>query len=154
MIDILDGKWGYGQTMEGKVIEIGQSFNDTEVMEFLLEWKGDEVQITKDAVLVIQRYQWHGKKSIKLLLDRKWNEFHITEELVVQIVGLYDKEVIEILLRQKGNEIQITEAIVIAAVRNKNSREVIKLLLNERGDEVQTTEAVVIAAAENELQGE
>jgi tetratricopeptide (TPR) repeat protein len=145
MVDILDGKWDDVPTMEEKVIKIARSFKGTEVMGFLLDWKGNEVQITESMVIAAAE---NKREVIKLFLDRKGNEVHITEGAVCQVMKLFNEGIVRLLLDRKWNEIQITESMVIAAVENERYKagEVIRVLLDQRGNEVQITEAVVIAA--------
>jgi hypothetical protein len=89
------------------------------------------------------------------LLDQQECATDITEEVVIDIAGLFNKEVMTLLLEGGGDKVRITEEVVKAVAQNDRSgEEVMTLLLDRRGHEVQITKEVVKAAVENNRSGE
>ena len=121
-----------------------------EVMELLLEKRGNEVEITTEVVKAAAGNYW-GKEVMELLLEKRGNEVKITTEVVKVAVGNYrGKEIMELLLEKRGNKVEITTEVVKAAAGNKGSgKEVMELLLEKRGNEVEITTEVVKVAAGN-----
>ncbi|KAF6807599.1 heterokaryon incompatibility protein [Colletotrichum musicola] len=130
----------------------GNGKNGKEVMELLLDRRGDQITITEELVKAAAGNWFNGKEVIALLLDRRGDQITITEEVVKATVwnGRNGKEVMALLLDRRGDQITITEEVVKAAAWNgKNGKEVMELLLDRRGDQITITEGVVKAAAGN-----
>jgi len=154
MIDILVRKGDFVQITEEGVLRIMRSF-DMDVMELLVERRGNEVHITEGMVRAAAGNLGSGEAVMKLLLDRKGSEVQITKEAVVQIAKSFSPETMELLLNRKGSEVQITEGVVRAAAGNEwSGKAVMKLLVDRKGNKVQITEGVVTAAAGNSRSGE
>ncbi|KAE9363923.1 HET-domain-containing protein [Stipitochalara longipes BDJ] len=121
-----------------------------EVMELLLDRRGNEIKITGEVVKAAARSH-RGKEVMELLLDRRGNEIKITGEVVKAAARSHrGKEVMELLLNRRGDEFKITEEVVKAGAGNYyRAKEVIELLLDRRGSEVKITEEVVRIAAGN-----
>jgi len=131
-----------------KVVKVaaGNTGSGKEVMELLLEKRGNEVEITTEVVKAVAVNG--GKEVMELLLEKRGNEVEITTEVVKAAVGNYrGKEVMELLLEKRGNEVEITTEVVKAAVGSYRGKEVMELLLEKRGNEVEITAEVVKAAA-------
>lgn len=109
---------------------------DREVMKLLLEKKGAGVQITKGVVRAAAENKGLGGDVMRVLLQGG-DEVRVTEEAVSQIAGLFDREMMELLLQKKGADVQITEEVVRAASRNDQGEGVISFLLEQGGDRVQ-----------------
>ena len=56
-------------------------------MKLLLDWKGNEVQITESVVIAAAGNHGSGGEVMKLLLDRKGKEVQITEGVVIAAAG-------------------------------------------------------------------
>jgi hypothetical protein len=104
MTDILQRKRYDVRIAKEEVVKIARSF-DEEVMQLLLDWKGNEVQITEGVVIAAAENRQYGEGVMRVLLDRKGNEVQITEGAVVQIAKLFGKGMMQLLLDWKGNEV-------------------------------------------------
>ncbi|KAF2177501.1 HET-domain-containing protein [Zopfia rhizophila CBS 207.26] len=126
--------------------------NGKGVMTLLLDRRGNDVQITEEAITeeVVKAAAGNresGKGVMTLLLDRKGNNVQITEEVVKAAAGNEGngKGVMTLLLDRRGNNVQITEEVVHAAAGNEgNGKGVITLLLDRKGNNVQITEETVV----------
>ena len=129
MTDILQRKGDDAQIMKEEVVKIARSF-DEEVMRFLLDWKGNEVQITEGVVTL----------AVGNELRKKVGKPKRYKAIGAEVMGL--------LLDRKGNEVQIAEGAVTAAAENEwEGAEVMRLLLDRKGSEVRITEEAVVQIA-------
>ncbi|KAH8199872.1 hypothetical protein TruAng_005988 [Truncatella angustata] len=127
-----------------------------EVVQVLLEKRGDEVEITQDVVVAIAENEQSGKEIMALLLEKRGDEVKITQDVVVAIVEneWNGKEIMALLLEKRGDEVKITQEVMVAIAKNEQSgKEIMALLLENRGDMVKITQEVVIAVAENKRNG-
>ncbi|KAI1825244.1 hypothetical protein F4861DRAFT_538149 [Xylaria intraflava] len=142
-----------------KEFEIGRfvpeyimEFSDQEILQILLNKRGDEIQITPEMVEAAAINESHGEAVMRLLLNERGDEIKISPEVMETAAsnGLSGIYVVRLLLDKRGGEIQITPGILKAAARNKESgMGVMKLLLEERGNEIQITPEVLQAAIWN-----
>ena len=138
---------------ERVVTQIARIF-DENVMELLLDHRGEEVKITAEVVEAVAAND-RGKEMMELLLDRCGEEVKITAE-IVNLAAANDrgKEMMKLLLDRRGEEVKITAEVVEAVATNYRGKEMMELLLDRRGEEVKITAEVVEAAAANKDSGE
>ncbi|SPO04568.1 related to ankyrin [Cephalotrichum gorgonifer] len=120
-----------------------------EMMELLLEKRGDEVEITNEVVKEAAMNGLWNKEIIELLLEKRGDDFRITNEVVEAAAWNQNTEVMEMLLEKRGNDFKITNKVVEVAAQT-GSMEMMELLLEKRGDDFKITNKVVEAAAQNE----
>jgi len=97
--------------------------SNTRMMELLLDWRGDEVQVAEAVVIAAFEGIGLGGPSpgmIELLLDRRGGEVVITEGILSAAARSFTAgvDVMELLLRHCGGKVRITDAM-IKAVRYK-----------------------------------
>ena len=149
---LLDGRGEAQITPE--VVKVAASEGHPEVMELLLEKRGDEIQITPEVVEAAASQIFHSRDMIELLLEKRGNEFQITPEVVTAAASneYQGIKVMKLLLNERGDEVQITPEVVEAAAENwRHGYEMIELLLEKRGDEVQITPELLKVAAGTEI---
>ncbi|KAK2685838.1 hypothetical protein QWA68_015853 [Fusarium oxysporum] len=122
--------------------------NGKEVMELLLDRRGDQVMITEDVVTAAAINWKNGKEIMALLLDRLPDQIPITKAVVGAAFSNEEngKEVMALLLDRRGDQVTITEDVILLIV-SKFDNTTMALLLDQAGDQVPITEAVVKAAA-------
>ncbi|KAK5996960.1 Vegetative incompatibility HET-E-1-like protein [Cladobotryum mycophilum] len=142
------------------------SQGSVEVMEILLDLRGDEVLITEEmAKRLFSERDLHAFDDnldlLELLLDRLGDGFPLTEEVLLS-VGSYEE--MEVLLEKRPKDIKITERILLRIMADDGSEvklsrpsaiphqnmalkgEKIKtmiLLLDKKEDEIKITEEVL-----------
>jgi ankyrin repeat protein len=85
--------------------------NGKEIVELLLDRRGDQITITEEVVMAAAKNGGNGKEVVTLLLDRRGDRIPITEETVTaaEMNQKNREEVIDLLLnhynRQCGNDI-------------------------------------------------
>ncbi|RSL81794.1 hypothetical protein CEP51_005592 [Fusarium floridanum] len=151
MADLLGRRGDYIKITEATLVRIAKSF-DQEVMEILLDCRGNEVHLTEKVAIAAVRNPRHAKEVVKLLLDRRGGEMTITEEVAKAAAENDDPsmQVMEFLLDQHGKEFEITEEVVKAAAGNpRNGEYLMKMLVDRQRDQIPITEGVLKAAAGN-----
>jgi hypothetical protein len=151
MMDLLLGERGDDLLIPNELVKtvVQRHKRPNAMMEVLVNHKGSEIQITDELLEeVAMRWDGSGIDVMKLFLDRRGEDFHITENLI-RILALRRKgtDLMELLLDRRGEEVFITEGILIRAAWNQYGVGFMKLLLDRRGEEFLITENVVMAAA-------
>jgi hypothetical protein len=102
-----------------------------EVMQLLLDRRGDQIRITED--LIVAAAASGSKDTVELLLDRGGAEIRITEEILKSAASsYYSKEIMELLLDRRWHEIQITKEVMISAAETRYFGDKVISLLLER----------------------
>lgn len=104
-------------------------------MKLLLDFRGDEVNITEEVIEVATGNTECGKEIIMLLLDKNGNDVQIMEEVIKAAAEneKSGKEIIGLLIERGGDDLPITEALVKAMTKNsRNGKEIMALLLERR----------------------
>ncbi|RSL72543.1 hypothetical protein CEP53_001005 [Fusarium sp. AF-6] len=151
MADLLGRRGDYVKITEDNLARVAKLF-DREVMELLLDCRGNEFHLTEKVVIAAVRNPRHAKEVVKLLLDRREEEIAITEEVAKAAAENDDSsmQLMEFLLDRRGEEFEITEEVVKAAAGNpRNGECLIKMLVNRQRDQIPITEGVLKAAAGN-----
>ncbi|KAK4457483.1 putative het domain protein [Cladorrhinum samala] len=151
MADLLGRRGDYAQITEDGILQIATSF-DEEVMSILLNWRGEEVQLSEKVVEAVAMYGRSGKKVMAVLLDKRGAEVKVTEEVVKAAAKNRDtgKEVMALLLDRRSGEVYLTEGVVTAAAGNEYSgKEVLALLLSQRDVTIKVTPKLVETLAES-----
>ncbi|KAL7935416.1 ankyrin repeat protein [Trichoderma chlorosporum] len=153
------------ETMSLLLDERGDQFRITEEIS-LRQQRGHEFVITeaivKSTVIKLgrssfppfQRNTSGGDENnhmgiLSLLLDRRGDDFKITEDIVEAAVSgdMFCMEMLSLFLQRRGHDFTITEDIVKAAViKGFQGLEILTLLLDRRGYEFKITEDIVEAA--------
>ncbi|KAJ3575330.1 hypothetical protein NPX13_g4067 [Xylaria arbuscula] len=137
---------GLGIT-ETDVIEI-VSEHDPELLKFLLDQKGNEVQITRSVFEAAAANPHNSPKIFQLLLDRQIAKIVVTKRMLVNAIQNHDaQELVTLLLNQEVTTDIITEEVMIIAIKQgKLARLLIPLLLNKQDNGNMITEKVLEAA--------
>ena len=122
------------QVLEEMVITAAHSESNKEMMELLLDQRGDRIKVTE---AVVQAAAMYGNGDLMaLLLDRRGDEIQITEAVVQGAAsnkGGNGVGVMTILFDRRPGEVTVTEAILQAAI-NRNWNEEIMATLLKRWD--------------------
>ncbi|KAL9468812.1 hypothetical protein ACSS6W_010506 [Trichoderma asperelloides] len=126
----------------------GNAFHGKDILELLLNHRGDQIIITEDIVKAAAE-NWKGKEVVELLLDRRGDQITITEDIIKATIShmWYGKDILQLLLNRRGDQITITDDFIIFAAKNRIDKERMELLLNQRGDQITITEDIIEAAA-------
>ncbi|KAI9653168.1 MAG: hypothetical protein M1821_007708 [Bathelium mastoideum] len=122
------------------------SGNAKEIIELLLDRRGDDVQITTEVVdRVLENFHQH--EIMKLLLDRRGGNVQITSKTVSYIARWFDTDILALLLDRWGDSVQIADEVIEAVIQD-GDRAALLLLLDRRGDSIQITEENMARIAE------
>ncbi|CRG84038.1 hypothetical protein PISL3812_01380 [Talaromyces islandicus] len=118
-------------------------YSGKEVMAFLLDRRGYQIQINEDVVKATAANWYNGKDIMTLLLNRRGHQIKITEEIVkATIANEYSGvDIMTLFLNQRKDQIPITEDVVKAA-NERNGKDIMILLLG-RGDQIQITDDAI-----------
>ncbi|KAL4896928.1 heterokaryon incompatibility protein-domain-containing protein [Aspergillus ambiguus] len=101
------------------------------MLMLLLSRTRDKLQVSEELVIEAVR---KGREALRVLLDERAQEFHITEHILVAAAGhWYGKELLALLFERKPGEIEITAKVLNAAAGSKRSKEVVEFLVNLAG---------------------
>ncbi|KAI1131377.1 HET domain protein [Nemania abortiva] len=141
-------RYGLSINAENDMLRIAMKF-DVELMKFLLDQKGHELQITERDLQEAAKNPWHAEELLKLLLGQQADKSMITESLLVaatENIALV-KELLIFLLSQQADKSIITENVLMAAMSNQyDPREFLVFLLGQQADKSIITENVLQAA--------
>ncbi|KAF6784015.1 ankyrin repeat and sam domain containing protein 6 [Colletotrichum sojae] len=175
VVELLLGERANIIVTEGLVEAIAGSFSSV-CLRLLLEYQGQEIQVTNQIVKAAARNKSSGEQVMKLLLVDQQVRF--TDEAIEDVVRAAagnrwsGEQFMKLLLDRRGEEVKVTEEVVKAAAGNGftdeaiedvvraaawnrwSGEQVMKLLLDRRGEEIKVTEEVVKAAAGNGSSGE
>ncbi|KAK7961179.1 hypothetical protein PG988_012393, partial [Apiospora saccharicola] len=134
-------------TSEDALAALVASFNK-EPIGLLLDYRGQEVVITKSVVEAAARNKNSCLSIMTLLLDRREDQVTITEEVVKAAAAnaAHGLKFMKLLFNRKENQVTVTEEVVRAAAMNEyGGVGIMRLLLDRRGDQVIITQEVVEA---------
>lgn len=109
-----------------------------EIMAFLLEQRGNEVQITEEVVRTAAGNWYSGKEIMMLLLERQADTIMDVNAVFREIVTSLDAQVVRAMLSQCGHKIRVTEEVVKAAANENGNGETIIKVLFEHGPQETT----------------
>ncbi|KAI1740028.1 heterokaryon incompatibility protein-domain-containing protein [Xylaria scruposa] len=114
---------------EDDIHQIANSF-DRELMQFLLDRRGSEIQITDSVLEAAARNRYFSSEMIRLLLDRCGDQLIVTEGVfVAAATHLYrGNTLIRLLLDRRGDQITITERLLKAVSEGGAPNSVLKFL--------------------------
>ncbi|PWY86557.1 HET-domain-containing protein [Aspergillus sclerotioniger CBS 115572] len=119
-------------------------------MEVLFEILGDDLPITKAAVVAAAENYEIGTALLKLLFKRKGENLPITLDVVIAATRVVSNvERMKLLLEQRGDEIPITEEVLKIGIGTYYGYELMKLLVAERGKHLPITDEVLKVAAQD-----
>ncbi|KAK1671055.1 hypothetical protein BDP55DRAFT_321789 [Colletotrichum godetiae] len=93
-----------------------------EIIQMLLDRRGDHIQITEKAVGVAVQNPWCGTEILELFLERYADGVPLTEEIISLAAGneRCGDKIMSLLLKERDN-IPITGAVLFAAAHNSTS---------------------------------
>ena len=113
---------------------------DADVIEFLLDQRGLDIQITETIVIAAVRpYENETQKKMAVLLKRlEQSDAPITVGLMALVVGHCQEDVIASLLDQRGTDVPIAEEVVRALAHRprKEAERILAVLLMHRKQEM------------------
>ncbi|KAK1855285.1 ankyrin repeat protein [Colletotrichum chrysophilum] len=125
----------------GDIVVAAIHSSTEEILELLLDARGDEVEISADVILTAARdhegiYSLRGcfKPVLSFLLGVRRDQIHITEDFIISIAPneACDEEVMEILLNECEDNLQVTGKLINAVRENVDDGDKLMTLLLDR----------------------
>ncbi|OAA55743.1 Ankyrin repeat-containing domain protein [Cordyceps fumosorosea ARSEF 2679] len=87
-----------------------------EVLKMLLDWAGDDVEITESVVDVVMGNRWSAEAYLKLLMERKGHVVRVSDASLQRLAGDGDEDLLR-ALRDKARRTIAPEVWRVAALR-------------------------------------
>lgn len=123
---LLDSTQGSVTLTDSTLIAAARNKGGHSMLMLLLSQTRGRLQISEELVLHVVR---KGRGALKALLDKRGQDFHVTEGILVAAAQQwYGKQLLTLLFERKSDEIRITEKVLNAAAGSKSSDEVVEFL--------------------------
>lgn len=123
---LLDSTQGSVTLTDSTLIAAARNKGGHSMLMLLLSQTRGRLQISEELVLHVVR---KGRGALKALLDKRGQDFHVTEGILVAAAQQwYGKQLLTLLFERKSDEIRITEKVLNAAAGSKRSDEVVEFL--------------------------
>ncbi|KAM0518997.1 hypothetical protein ACHAPE_003988 [Trichoderma viride] len=114
------------------------------IMGYLLDTKGDEIQITEDVLMETTRNPY-GFAMLRVIFRKNGDKIQITEKILKAIAEMNtsNSEMVKFMVNAKGNETKFIEEVLLKAVIIGNRWESLIYLLDIHGDKIEITREIL-----------